>query len=45
MVYVVWPAYKLKVMPGSEPLYAPGKETVGGEELPPPVILIWAHSM
>lgn len=27
------------------PLYAPGKLTVAGEVLPPPVICNWAHSI
>jgi hypothetical protein len=35
----------LIVIPGSGPLYAPGKLTVAGRVLPPPVISSCAHSI
>ena len=35
----------LILTPGSVPLYAPGKLTVGGLAFPPPVILSCAHSI
>lgn len=37
----------LKLIPGSEAEYAPGKDTradAGGEEVPLPVTVNWAHS-
>ena len=37
----------LKLMPGSDAEYAPGKETradEGGETVPEPVTMSWAHS-
>lgn len=37
--------YIWNLIPGSLPLYAPGKLTVAGLAFPPPVTLICAHSM